>query len=112
MTNLQCPKCKTMDAVAPEFCRKCGVQMPRSQYFRLSIVEDLPNTDEFGTEGLHEAASIIRPFNGMRNVASPSIVRFARNVVLTSKIILGVYLCLSRNRRQPANLSQDATASL
>src|SRR6266404_1087458 len=91
MTNSQCPQCGFMDAVASEFCNKCGAEL--SPRFRMQEPVEF-NRSEVGlgrADGYSVEPALIQPFDSVSSVLSPTIKLFSRNLFLISKIIFVVF---------------------
>src|SRR6267378_673807 len=90
MTNSQCPKCGFMDAVASEFCHKCGAEL--SPRFRLwESLEFRSKVGPGAEDGLLVEPALIQPFDSVSSVLSPTIKLYSRNLFLISKIIFVVF---------------------
>ncbi|HJP92152.1 MAG TPA: hypothetical protein VJ875_09370 [Pyrinomonadaceae bacterium] len=84
MTNVKCIRCDTINFVADEVCRACGVELLQP----LRHAETRPSADS--SDPTAETIDSIPPFYGVGDVLGPTLSLFGKNLWLIIKIVFVV----------------------
>jgi len=84
VTNIQCIRCNTINLVADEACRVCGVELKG----QLPYSETQPSAD--GRDPTAETIASIPPFKRGGDVLGPTLNLFVKNIWLITKIVFVV----------------------
>jgi hypothetical protein len=84
VTNVKCSRCNTINFVADEACRVCGVELKGV----LPFSETQPGADS--RDPTAETIASIPPFEGVGDVLGPTLNLFLKNLWLITKIVFVV----------------------